>query len=183
MKNSGKIFEEDFKKSISSEVLYIRLPDPPQAFVKTKTTRFSAKNPCDCFLFDTQNQLLYALELKTTKQKSISFESVSVIDDIKIRMIHKHQIVGLMEFQKYENVNGGFIFNFRDEKNDKQTTYYQNISNFLKMTKKIQKYSFNEKDLMKYKAIEIIGEKKRTHYKWDVSNLLHSLSIKKGTKE
>lgn len=179
MKNSGKIFEEDFKKSISSEVLYIRLPDPPQAFVQAKTTRFSAKNPCDCFMFDTKNQILYALELKTTKQKSISFESVSEIDDKKKRMIHKHQIVGLIEFQKYKNVNGGFIFNFRDEKNNKQITYYQNINNFLKMTNKLQKFSFNEKDLMQYQAIEILGEKKRTHYKWNVSSLLHSLSIKK----
>ena len=111
-KNVGKIFESDFKSSIPSNILIIRLNDSPQAFSKSKFTRFTHRTPCDFLLFD--GITLYPVELKTTKYRSMSFEDVDD-DEEQNKMIHKHQIIGLTEFSKYENVKAGFFFNVRDE--------------------------------------------------------------------
>ena len=67
MKNVGKRFEENFKKSISDEYLLYRLKDSPQAFTQNNLTSFTHKNPCDYFLFDGKRGVFYCLELKTTK--------------------------------------------------------------------------------------------------------------------
>lgn len=167
--NSGKIFEEDFKNSLPSFCLYHRLKDPPQSFSKSKNDlRFSWKNPCDVMVFDTKNKIFYTLELKTTKNKSISFEDINIKGTQSNKMIHKHQIESLIEFNKYENVESGFVFNFRNELTGLQNTYYQNINNFIKMTSEINKKSFNEKDLLNYSPIIISGNKKITHYKWNL---------------
>lgn len=172
MKNSGKIFEQDFKSSIPSHILLIRLNDSPQAFSKSKLTRFTHRTPCDFLLFD--GYTLYPVELKTTKYRSISFDDINGDDD-QNKMIHKHQIIGLTEFSKYENVKAGFFFNFRDEENDCERCYFQRIEDFNDMVKKIDKKSFNELDLLTVgKAIKIQGEKKRTRYKWCLDEFFKS---------
>lgn len=176
MKNTGKVFEEDFRDSLPNYCLYHRLKDPPQSFHKQKDLRFSWKNPCDAMVFDSKNRIFYALELKTTKESSISFENINILENQPKKMIHKHQIESLLEFGKYNHTRSGFIFNFRNEKNNSQNTYYQNIHDFIKMTKEINKKSFNEKDLMKYSPIIISGKKKRTHYKWDLDMCLFNMA-------
>lgn len=165
--NVGKIFENDFKSSFSDDCLVIRLPDPPQAFTQRSDTKFSHKNPCDYIVFDCKNRILYCLELKTTKYKSISFENVNE-KDTRNRMVHRHQIMGLLKFSEYKNVKAAFIFNFRDEKNDTQRTYYQDINDFQKMCANISKVSFDEIDLIKHNAKKINGVKKRVHFYWEV---------------
>lgn len=172
MKNSGKVFEEDFKNSVSPRCLYHRLKDPPQSFNQGNNLRFSWKNPCDAMIFDTNNRIFYTLELKSTKSKSMSFEDINIKEKQPNKMIHKHQIESLLEFSKLNNVRSGFIFNFRDEDNNTQTTYYQEINDFIRMTDEIDKKSFNEKDLINYSPILIYGEKKRSHYKWDLDKCL-----------
>lgn len=173
MKNSGKIFEEDVRLSIPSYCFFHRLKDPPQSFSKKKgDLRFSWKNPCDVMIFDTKKRLFYALELKSTKNGSMSFEDINIEEKQPKKMIHKHQIESLLEFSKYENIKSGFIFNFRNEDNGTQNTYYQEINDFIKMTNSINKKSFNEKDLMNFSPIFIHGDKKRTHYKWDFDKCL-----------
>ncbi len=87
-------------------------------------------------------------------------------------MIHKHQIMALLEYEKYNNVSSGFLFNFRNEKTGSEITYYQSICDFLRMINEINKKSFNEKDLLKYNPIEIIGKKKRVNYLWDIDKFL-----------
>lgn len=171
MKNSGKIFEQQFRKSVPDYCLLIRLPDPPQSFTQRSDTKFSIKNPCDFIMFNTKSKTLFAIELKTTKYKSMSFDK---LDDTSSgsKMIHKHQIEGLLKFSKYENVVAGFIFNFRDEKNNMERTYFQNINMFMKMYNEIDKSSFNEMDLILYGALKIDGTKKRVNYLWNIENLL-----------
>lgn len=172
--NIGKKFENQFKLSVPDYCLLQRLHDPPQSFVKNKSTKFSAKNPCDFFLFDSISHILYCLELKTTKYKSMSFEDVES-DDKQNKMIHKHQILSLLNFSKFENVTAGFILNFRDEKSGVERTYFQNITNFYSMCQKINKASFNEIDLIiNGNAIKISGIKKRINYKWDLDEFLKS---------
>lgn len=171
-KNSGKIFESDFRSSVPSNILLIRLNDSPQAFSKSKLTRFTHRTPCDFLLFD--GITLYPVELKTTKYRSMSFENVNDDED-QNKMIHKHQIIGLTEFSKYKNVKAGFFFNFRDEDKNIERCYFQGIEDFNSMVNQINKKSFNEIDLLTVgKAIKIQGNKKRTRWNWNLEEFFET---------
>lgn len=177
-KNKGKIFEDDFKKSIPPSSLLIRLNDSPQAFSKSSFTKFTHKTPCDFILFDCIHRTLIPVELKTTKYKSMNFEDVNS-DDEQNKMIHKHQIIGLTKFSEYDNVVAGFLFNFRDENNNCERCYFQRVEDFNDMVVKIDKKSFNELDLLTVgNAIKVDGELKRTHYRWDIDKLLDDIQDK-----
>ena len=174
-KNPGKIFEEDFQNSIPPYCLIHRLVDPPQSFHKNNNLRFSWKNPCDYHVFDSKNRTFWALELKSTKAKSLSFEDINIDGKQPNKEIHKHQIEALIKYGKFNGVQSGFILNFRDEKNRTQKTYYQNIKDFVDMTSNIGKKSFNERDLINYNAVRINGNKKITRYVWDFDSILNSI--------
>ena len=174
--SAGKQFENDFKESIPSNHLLIRLNDSPQAFSKSNLTRFTHRTPYDFILFDTGKRRLLCIECKSTKYRSISFEDVRDNSE-QNKMIHKHQIIGLTDASKYDNVIAGFLFNFRDEKNDCERCYFQNIKDFNHMVENIGKKSFNELDLLAGgKAIKVSGVKKRIHYRWDISKLLDDIN-------
>lgn len=174
--NSGKIFEQDFKSSLPDYCLSIRLPDPPQSFTQRSDTKFSHKNPCDYILYDSNHNVLMPAELKTTKYKSMSFEDVNG-DNTQNKMIHKHQILGLQSFAEYDGVVAGFFFNFRDDENNIQRLYFQNIDDFVDMTRKLSKKSFNELDLIiSGNAVKISGEKKRTRYRWNIDEFFKDIN-------
>ena len=173
MKNVGKIFEQTIKSSIPDYCLLIRLPDPPHSFTQRSDTRFSIKNPCDYICYDSKSKMIYFFELKTTAYKSMSFEDIDSKES-QNKMIHAHQIEGLTKFSKYDGVCAGFFFNFRDEVNNMERTYFQNIIDFNKMCCSINKKSFNELDLIMNNAIKIQGAKKRTRYTWDIDSFLKS---------
>ena len=97
--NVGKQFELNFKKSMPDYVLLYRLPDSAQSFGTNSKLRFSRKSPFDYLMWDSQRHRLYALELKTVKGISISFER----DKEEKREIHYHQIKGLNEWNKYDS--------------------------------------------------------------------------------
>lgn len=168
--NTGKRFENDIKKSIPNEVFYYRIQDSTGNFSGGDQLRFTNQQPCDCFLFDCKNKILYTLELKSTESTSFSFESIDKPITYQ-KKIHKHQILSLKEFFLYENVCSGFLFNFR-KKDGTQKTYFQRIDYFLKMIQEINKKSFNEKDLLKYNPIEIAGKKIIKNYQWNIENFL-----------
>lgn len=176
--NAGKKFENTFKSSVPDYCVYWRLRDSPQSFNQTSALRFSWKNPCDCFIFDSKKGFFYALELKTTKGNSFSFEDINIKEKQPSRMIHKHQIIALRDYGEYDRVFSGFIFNFRNEKENTQTTYFQDIDDFITMTNEVNKKSFNKKDLLKYNPIEIAGTKKRVNYKWDIDKFLKNMGAK-----
>lgn len=178
MVNAGKQFESDFRYSIPKTKGYLlqRFNDSSQSYQKCKDVKFTPKNPCDFILFDTSKKILYFLELKSTKYKAITFEDVNYNDE-QNKMVHKHQIKALTKFSDYANVVGAFLFNFRDEDNNMERTYYQDIKDFNRMCKDINKQSFNEVDLLLHKAIKISGVKKRIHYIWDIENLLDKLEV------
>lgn len=165
--NPGKRFENNWKSSIPKDVLYYRLKDSAQSFGKDSSKlRFSLKNPCDCFIF--QSPFLYALELKSTSTTSISFEK----EKNENKMIHLHQITGLQEFDKYSNTISGFLFNFRHKKEDCEMLYFQHIKDFIQMISEISKKSLNEKDLIKYNGMIIPSKKLKVNYKYDVNEFL-----------
>ena len=176
MKNTGKKFETQFKKSLPDYCFYQRIPDPPQSFVQSKATRFSVKNPYDCIVYNTVFRILYCIELKTTKYKSMAFEDI-YSNEKQDKMIHKHQILGLAKASEYNGVVAGFFLNFRTEKEDNtlERCYFIKIENFLSMCNNIDKKSFNEIDLINNGAIKVDGEKKRTNYVWDIEGLMNKI--------
>lgn len=174
--NAGKKFEDNFKKSTPDYCFCHRLKDSSQSFIDSKLSNFSWQNPCDFYLFDTKHRIFYALELKSSKNKYITFENIDD-DKPKPKMIHKNQILSLIEISKYKNIISGFFFNFRDEENNMERAYFQNINMFMKMYRNIGKWSFNEIDLLLYGGIKIDGEKLKVNYRWDLDSFLKSQSI------
>ncbi len=173
MKNSGKIFEDDLKKSFPDYCLVHRLRDTAQSYKKKKKTSFTWNNECDFFCFDTENCIFYCLELKSTKFKTMNWQLNE--NDTSSKMIKYHQIESLIKFSKYKNVLSFFVFNFRDEDSGNQRTYFQNVEDFNRMINKIRRKSFDEIHLIQYGAIVVKGEKKRTRYFWNIKELLDKL--------
>ena len=179
MKNKGKIFEDAIKSSIPDYCLLIRLPDPPHAFTQRSDTRFAIKNPCDYLCYNSTDNKLWCLELKTTAGKSISFEDIHS-DKESNKMIHKHQTESLLKFSEYSGVVAGFLFNFRHfegEENANEMTYFMEVSKFQEMCDKLNKKSFNEMDIIINGAIKVQGFKKRTRYSWDIKSLFEEYKI------
>ena len=167
-KSVGKVFEENFKKSVPHEVFYYRPPDAAQSFDMSSKLRFSHHSPCDCILFD--GEILYTLELKSVKTNSISFEKTKEDKGI----IHKYQIDSLIKFSKHKNVISGFLLDFRLS----NVTYFLGITEFIQMTNIIDKKSFNEKDLLKYCSPIILEKRKlKVNYRYDVSKFLNIMRL------
>lgn len=169
MKNEGKRFEEDIKKSVPDYALLHRLPDPPQSFGGSNNLRFSKKNPFDFILWDSKRCILYALEAKTVKGKSISFERTKD----EHGEIHYHQIKGLLEWDNYNGTVCGFIIEFREI----ETTVFISIADFINLMNATDKKSFNFNDLQELNIpfISVPQNKKRTHYLYDIEHLLDNV--------
>lgn len=176
MKSIGKKFEEDIAKSVPDYVLLHRLPDPPQSFGGSSKLRFSNKNPFDFILWDSKAMILYALEMKTVQEKSISFEREKTDEGT----IHKHQIDGLNKWNKYDGVICGFVINFRKI----EKTIFLDIDNFNKILVLITKKSFTIKDLEDNNIpyLVIPQKKKRTRYSYDIEFLLKEISEEENGK-
>lgn len=181
MKNSGKQFESDFNSSIDTSHCFIyRLKDTAQAYNNNSNTKFTWDNPCDFFIYDSNSHLFYALELKSTKYKSISFQTDK--NDDSSKMLKYHQIQSLTEMSKYDGIISGLILNFRDEKNDCQRTYFISIDNFNKMRESINKTSCNELDILTNHGVKIYGEKKRVHFRWNMDEFFINMNKENNKK-
>ena len=169
--NIGKVFEEDMKKSIPDHVLFYRLPDSAQSF-SGGNLRFSLKNPFDYLFWDSKYHNLFAVELKTVHGNSISFERSK--DDNAV--IHLHQIEGLNKWDKYDGIISGFIIFFRKQ----ERTIFLDIGSFNRITDILTKKSFNLNDLDKYAIpyMEILQEKKRTRYRYDMNSFFERINTK-----
>ena len=164
--NAGKIFENNFKKSVPKEVFYLRLKDSASSFKQDScATRFTLQNPYDILLFDTIS--LYTFELKSTDGTSFSFQREN---DKSSKMIKFHQIKGLLNANEYDNVYSGFVFDFR-----KSETYFLRISNFVKFMNNTEKVSINEKDIINYGGIKITKARKKVNYTYDIKTLLKEI--------
>lgn len=157
-KNEGKVFEEDWKKSIPSDCYYFRIKDSPSSFGQDSSkARFTLKNPFDAFIYCYPN--LFPTELKSTKGTSISIQQDK---NDKGKMIKFNQIEGLTEAANYKGIIPGFIFNFRKY----GKTYFLHIDDFNKFLNDTDKKSINITNVIEYGGIEIIGEIKRVRYKY-----------------
>lgn len=173
MINDGKQFEKDWRESVvRSGYFYYRLKDSAQAFGDNKEMsglRFSLKNPFDCFIF--ANKWLFALELKSTKNISMSFYRSDFIDKEKRQtfMIKEHQIRGLSDASCYPDIVAGFILNFRES----EMTYFWKIKDFLEFSENTDKKSFNEDDILKYNGKIVTQKKKIKRFTYDIKHFVN----------
>jgi penicillin-binding protein-related factor A (putative recombinase) len=121
--------------------------------------RFSPKNPFDAIMY--AYPFMFLVELKSTKGTSISFKS-------KTPMIKKKQIEELTKGAEYKGIIPGFIFNFRTS----QKTYFLHINDFNRFILDTTKASINEKDIIAYGSIEIVGEIKKVKYKYYIAEFI-----------
>ena len=158
--NEGKRFEDNFKKSIPENIYWHRLNDSSIGFdIENSSQRFALKTPYDYIIFCNGN--LYCLELKSTKNRSISFAGSNP-------MIKEHQIKGLEKASK-SGCMAGFVINFRDTEN----TYFMHIKYFNSLTQSLKKNSFNENDLeTSFWCIKIPSRKLKVNYRYDLSTML-----------
>lgn len=171
-RNSGKIFEDNFSKSIPEYALLYRIPDAAQSFGHTNYLRFSAKNPFDFILWDSHKRILYALELKTIDGDSMPFDRQPGDKNGKI---HYHQIIGLNNWNKYNGIIGAIIIEFRKI----EKTVFIRIDDFNDLMKKIPKKSFRYEDLEKYQInYELIPQTKlKVNYRYNVGELLQCITL------
>lgn len=166
--NIGKVFEQNFKKSVPDNIFYYRPPDSASSFGDNTKLRFSAKSPCDCFMFN--GKVLYTLELKSVGTKSISFEREKTDKGV----IHKHQIDNLLKFSTYENIVSGFLFDFRLS----DCTYFCMIEEFVNMINHLDKKSFNENDLFEWcNPIKIEKKKMKVNYRYNIDKFLEDTQL------
>jgi len=156
--NTGKVFEDNFKKSMPDDVYYLRLHDSSIGFdIENSTQRFALKSPYDCILYHKGK--MYCLELKSTKSKAISYEGSSP-------MIKDNQIKELIKASSY-GCKSGFVLNFRDTNN----TYFLPIAQFIFLKHMSSKKSMNENDI-KGISLLIPGRKLKVNYRYDLSVLM-----------
>lgn len=169
--NIGKIFERQIKKSVPDYALLCRLPDSAQSFGGSNNLRFSRKNPFDYILYDSKTHLLYALELKTVKGKSISFERT----ENDVGEIHYNQIQGLNEWNRYDGVICGFLIEFREI----EKTFFLKIDDFNKLLQQTSKKSFNNQDLEKFEInhTTLSQTKAKKYFTYDIDELLKTESL------
>ena len=174
IRNEGKKFEEDFKKSVPEDFYFYRLRDSGSSFNPTQETglRFSWQNDYDCFIFYKDS--FFPIELKSTQGTSMSIQFTK---EEKGKMIKLSQINGLMKAQKHEGVYAGFLLNFRKTEH----TYWLSIKDFYLFYKFTNKKSINEKDIQENNGILIPQVKKRVRYTYDVKRMIEMIKGKYNT--
>lgn len=170
MKNLGKIFEDDVKQSCKKEGLFIhRLKDNAMSYIESDSV-YTTKNDYDFLIY--KKPILLALELKHTTYPSIS---IQVSEDVPERMIKWHQIQGLLKASKYDGVYAGFLLSFSSEELNKEFTYYISIQNFMRFLNRTTKKSITAVDIMSNGGIRVNQVLLRTHYHYQISDLLNTL--------
>lgn len=165
-KNTGKIFEQNWKSSCPDYLFIYRPPDAAQSFNMDSALRFSQRSPCDYIIFDGTRNTMWTLELKTF-EGSCSFER----DKTDKGIIHYYQVESLKKFAMYANVRSGFILDFRKTGN----TYFLNIEDWDTLVNSVCKKSFNEDDLLKHSPPVLIEKRKlKVNYRYNIDSFLES---------
>lgn len=166
-KSVGKVFEENWKKSVPENIWIYRPPDAAQSFNQSSNLRFSQKSPCDYMMFDGNH--FFCLELKTVAGKSISFERTKKDKG----EIHYHQIEYLKSCLSFKNIIPGLIIDFRGTDN----TWFLHIKEWDGLINSIDKKSFNESDLLSYSYPILISKKKlKVNYRYNIQQFIDDVT-------
>jgi recombination protein U len=155
LNNSGKIFEQDIKKSIPEWCWIYRFKDGTANFngAKNENVRFQASNICD-FMVMAENKL-FLLELKTHIGASIPFSC-----------IRKNQIEEMAKVN-HDNIEAYFILNFRDF----QRTYAVKAKALKEYIEGSERKSIPIKWCIE-NSLEISAIQKITRFKYNLETLL-----------
>ena len=166
-KNPGKIFEDNFRDSVESNMYFYRLRDSASAFGGgSEHLRFSISNDYDCFIYKEPS--FFPLELKSNKGTSFSIQKIK---EEKGKDIKLNQISGLTKAGEHEGVYSGLILDFRKSGN----TYWLNIKDFNVFNNGTEKKSINEKDVIEFGGIKIRSQIKKINYKYYIGELLEKI--------
>ena len=166
-KSVGKIFEDNWKKSVPENIWIHRPPDAAQSFDRISNLRFSQKSPCDYMMFDGCH--FFCLELKSVAGKSISFERTEKDKG----EIHYHQIQYLKSCLNYKNIISGLVIDFRGTDN----TWFLHINQWDALINSITKKNFNESDLFSYSHPILISKKKlKVNYRYNIQQFIDDVT-------
>lgn len=155
MKNEGKKFEEDFKKSIPEGCWCYRLRDSSGAWTNLgngENTRFTPSNICDFMVM--KSDILFLLELKSIKGASISFSC-----------IRDNQVKELSSID-HPNIKAMFVINFRERE-----------KSYAIQAKKVKEFIDNSDrksipiSWCQQNGIEIEGVKKKVRFRYKIESL------------
>lgn len=155
--NSGKRFEQNWKKSIPKDIFYYRFRDGSSSWGGNDNVRFQQTNICDCLMFD--GDYLYLLELKSTKGKSLPFDNIK-----------KHQIDDLLWASKYANTICGLVIEF----SELEECYFIEISHFKTFYDSTDRKSIPI-DYLRGKGMKIGVEKKKINSKFNVGKFINDV--------
>lgn len=153
--NSGKRFENNFRKSIPEDVFFYRFRDGSSSWGGNDKVRFQQTNICDCMIFDGEN--LFLLELKSTKGKSLPYSNIK-----------EHQIDDLLWASDFANVICGFVIEFADI----NECYFIEIKDFVAFKMSSERKSLPI-EFCSNKGVKIGVEKLRTNSRFDIKTFLN----------
>lgn len=188
-KNKGKQFETDWKDSYKqTPFFYLRLVDAVK-WQQGEGSTFTPSNPYDSLQYAKGH--LWCLELKSTEQASMSFNSI-VHDDtgfvsapwLKPKhentqvMLKANQVKALMETDKNYGTHGvicGFILNFRARilktKSEPNETFFVHINDFITYAN-LSLASSISREKARSIGVAITGTQKKIHYKYDIEQFI-----------
>lgn len=156
IKSIGKVFEEEFKKSVPKEVYYYRLRDAA-SFGGNENTRFTTSNMCDCLTMT--DDYLFFIELKSHKGSSIP-----------LSCIRKNQLEELAKIE-HKRIKAYFVINFRE----KERTFGIEAKKLKDYTTSTERKSI-PLDWCDKNGIEIDMQKLRTNYRYNLNDFFKEAS-------
>lgn len=159
-KNSGKVFEDNFKASIPENIFYYRFRDSASTYYGGNNfLRFSITNIADCMLFNGNKLIL--CELKAHKGSSIP------LDCIIGKKSKLQQIEDLYSASKFDNILCYLIVFFED----KEICYALPIDKFKDFIQDYNRKSVPISYFEEY-AIKIETTKIRTNYRYNLDFMI-----------
>ena len=174
--NEGKVFEKSFQESCKKEgICCIRLVDSNK-FGDHTQARFTPSNICDFICHDGQN--LFLLELKHTKNTSVSFNQPCDAKGNGTYMIKPSQVKSLLNYVNYPNVHSGLLVDFANRQTKSKTieggTYYIDIEVFKGWADSVDKKSLNIEDA-KLIGIPVDRNIKKVNYTYDLKKIFEDI--------
>ena len=165
--NTGKRFETDFKSSIPEGVYYKKLADPAIGFdIASSTQRFAPKPPYDAVA--CKNGRMFALELKSSTTKSMSFKG-------KSPNIKKDQVDNLILAEQAGAV-AGLVLHF----SKLGETYFVWASKFKEVSESLGKSSINVSEVRDI-GLPIPTHKRKVTYWYELDCLFDLWKQKSNT--
>lgn len=161
MKNTGKIFEDNWKASIPDYAFYYRFRDSATGWSNNGMTRFTITNIADCLIQD--NFGLHLIELKSIKGKAIPLAKI-IGNKAK-----EKQIKDLYNASAYNNVYCNIVVFF----SDLERCFSITIDKFNDFIENETRKSIPV-DWFEENGTEIKVRKLKTNYRFDIDSWLCS---------